>query len=471
MTAKYILGRKAGAFLSLALLLSTSYSHAHSGSTTKAAWDACDSKSKSQSCEYKGFHDGLYRGTCQSISANMMCVRNKPIIPKKAVSSKADSTASATTVTAKSKSADTVVVDKVVADKPTVNNIAVDPSLFADGAIVGDIKTVDCTLSGGTKTTCYRMTIAGAPADPETSPEGPFCPSSIKSGADEGGIWIDGKGTVYDVDGKFIENLATLYKDKEWQMYDIKTGKVTIVTGIKGCNVARNPRPIPGFNNFCLECPLEEIGGGIKKTVLIPTTPVPTAKPTEIRGRENTGVALNGVLLGPPAPLEMILSSHSLGVLDDCGAHANPHEGYHYHAANGCSEIGIQKDGHSPMIGYALDGYAIFAKTDKSTIEAKGLDQCGGETDDMRGYHYHASAPGKNEIFGCYMGEKGSFEGGAERKRPRGKRPKKRRPRPEHEPEDRPENGSGNRTENGPGGPRPENGGPRPEHGPEDRPQ
>lgn len=115
-------------------------------------------------------------------------------------------------------------------------------------------------------------------------------------------------------------------------------------------------------------------------------------------------------MFGPPAPLELILSSYSLGLFDDCGGHANPHEGYHYHAANGCSELGIQPDGHTPMIGYALDGYAIYAKTDKSSVEAEGLDACGGETDDIRGYHYHASAPGKNEIFGCYMGEQGSFE-------------------------------------------------------------
>ena len=381
MNSKYTLVGKLLVVLSFALLLFTTNSHAHSGSTTRAAWDACDSKAKSQSCEYKGFHDELYIGSCQSISAHMMCVRNQPI-----------------KMPVESKDAETPVG-------------AVDPSLFIEGAIVGDVETVDCTLSGGTKTTCYRITIAGAPADPDTSPEGPFCPPTIKSGAEEGGTWIDGKGTVYDVDGKFIENLATLYKDKEWQMYNVKTGKVTIITSARGCEVAGNPRPIPGFNNFCLECPLEEIGGGIHKTVLIPTTPVPAAKPTEIRGRSNTGVTLNGVLLGPPAPLAMILSSHSLGVFDDCGAHANPHEGYHYHAANGCSELGIQKDGHSPMIGYALDGYAIYAKKDKSTVEAIGLDECGGETDDVRGYHYHASAPGKNQIFGCYMGEKGSFEG------------------------------------------------------------
>jgi len=290
-------------------------------------------------------------------------------------------------------------------------NASVDPSLFANGAIVGDVETVQCTLSGGTKTSCYRITIAGAPADPKSSPEGPYCPPTIESSAEEGGTWIDGEGTVYKVDGEFIKNLSTLYKDKKWQMYDIKTGEVTVIDGARGCEVAGDPRPIPGFNNFCLSCSLEDLDGGIQKTVLIPIVPVPASKVTAINGRSNIGIALNGVLFGPPAPLDMILSSYTLGVLDDCGAHANPHEGYHYHSANGCSEIGIQEDGHSTMIGYALDGYAIYAKTDKSSIESKGLDACGGETDPIRGYHYHASAAGTNQIFGCFMGETGHFEG------------------------------------------------------------
>jgi len=133
------------------------------------------------------------------------------------------------------------------ADASLVINTPVDPSLFIEGALIGDVKTVDCTLSGGTKTRCYQMTIAGAPADPETSPEGPYCPPTIKSTAEEGGTWIDGKGIIYDVDGPFIENLATLYKDDEWQMYDKETGKITVINGARGCEVAGNPRPIPLF--------------------------------------------------------------------------------------------------------------------------------------------------------------------------------------------------------------------------------
>lgn len=296
-------------------------------------------------------------------------------------------------------------------DDGSVVQPVVDSGLFLDGAIIGDVETVDCTLSGGTRTTCYQFTVAGAPADPETSPEGPFCPPNIASSAAEGGTWMDGEGTLYQVDGEFIKNLSTLYKDKDWQMYDVNTGEITVIDGARGCEVAGDPNPVDGFDNFCLECPLDELDGGVRKTVVIPRVPVPIDEPTSLMGHSSTGVVLNGVLFGPPAPLELILSSHTLGVLDDCGAHANPHEGYHYHTATGCYEVGLQQDGHSPMLGYALDGHAIYARDDEGGNVPQGLDACGGETDPIRGYHYHALAPGENRIFGCFMGEKGHVVG------------------------------------------------------------
>jgi len=281
---------------------------------------------------------------------------------------------------------------------------SLDPALFSDGALAKPVTTEACTLSGGTETTCYRITIAGAPSD--DSPVGPWCPSSIHSTAKEGGIWFDNSGTVYDVDGEFIANLSTIYQDDRWQMYDKETGQVSVIGGAEGCEVAGDPNNSSGRDNFCLECDLPYIDGGIERTMLIPVKPVAQNSPTEIRGA-NIGIALNGVLFGPPAPVDLILSTITLGVFDDCGGHSNPHEGYHYHAANGCSELGIQPDGHAPMIGYALDGYAIYANTDSAGSASSALDECGGETDSIRGYHYHAQPAGTNKIIGCFMGEQG----------------------------------------------------------------
>ena len=192
-------------------------------------------------------------------------------------------------------------------------------------------------------------------------------------------------------------------------MYDSETGVVTVIEGAEGCAVAGDPNNAPANDNFCLECPLSEIDGGIERTILIPTEPVPLDEPDKIGRRGNIGVAVNGVLFGPAAPIDFILSTYTLGVFDACGGHANPHEGYHYHAAVGCSEIGDEPDGHPSLIGYALDGYGIYSQHEDTDL-ANNLDECGGETDDVRGYHYHASAPGNNEIIGCYRGEQGSFD-------------------------------------------------------------
>ena len=278
-----------------------------------------------------------------------------------------------------------------------------DITLFTDGALVGDVTTEDCTLSGGTKTTCYRLTIVGEPMD--GSPEGPYCPPTITSTADEGGTWFDGSGIVYNVDGDFIVGLSTLYEDERWQMYDRDTGLVTVIDGVQGCEVAGDPNNSSGTDNFCLECSLESLGGGIEQSILIPVIPVPQGAAEDV-GNSDVGIALNGVLFGPPAPVALILSTYTLGVFDDCGGHINPHEGYHYHAANGCSEVVAQDDGHAPMIGYAMDGYPIYAYLDQQGEASNDLDECGGTSDEVRGYHYHAQRAGTNQIVGCYMGER-----------------------------------------------------------------
>ena len=66
------------------------------------------------------------------------------------------------------------------------------------------------------------------------------------------------------------------------------------------------------------------------------------------------------------------------------------------------SEIIKQEDGHASHIGYALDGYPIFAELDAAGNASDTLDQCGGESDPVRGYHYHASSPDDNQIIACY---------------------------------------------------------------------
>ena len=106
--------------------------------------------------------------------------------------------------------------------------------------------------------------------------------------------------------------------------------------------------------------------------------------------------------------VENIIDAHTIAPFDHAGGHINPHEGYHYHAATGRTKEVAQPDGHSPMIGYALDGFGIFAHLDPAGNAPVALDECGGHYDGTRGYHYHAGSPGSNQIIGAFRGQAGT---------------------------------------------------------------
>ena len=284
-----------------------------------------------------------------------------------------------------------------------------DPELFLEDALVAPASTESCNLSGGAQTMCYRLVIAGAPT---SQPIGPFCPRTIHASADEGGIWFDGSGELYEVDGNFIVNLSTIYGDANWQLYDPNTDSVRVTDTKIACEAAARPNVAPQYRNHCVECSIGYYGGGVTQTLLIPTRPVPAPSPIPIRNT-NVGVALNGVALGPPAPVAAILGAYTIAAFDDCGGHVNPHEGYHYHAATKCNAVLAQDDGHASMMGYAMDGYAIFGTLDADGSEPEDLDSCRGHRDETRGYHYHAASTAENRILGCLSGQAGSIAPGA----------------------------------------------------------
>jgi hypothetical protein len=90
---------------------------------------------------------------------------------------------------------------------------------------------------------------------------------------------------------------------------------------------------------------------------------------------------------------------------DDCDGHADMFCSYHYHEEPVCvfgkgntAAMHTLPDGHSPVIGFANDGFAVYASMTGVT-----LDSCNGHTDATRGYHYHATAKSPY-LVGCYMG-------------------------------------------------------------------
>ncbi|CUH67419.1 hypothetical protein TG4357_02996 [Thalassovita gelatinovora] len=283
-------------------------------------------------------------------------------------------------------------------------------SFFATADIVAGPERVDCTLSGGTETTCFSITVRPSP---RSYAPGPWCPTNISDGAEAGGIWFLNGETV-DVDGAFIANLAEVYEDTNWQLFDPDTGAVRFTGTLEACEAAARPDVDPAYQNYCVQCLPEYLPEDATLTYVIPLETVPTDQPT-LTNRTGAGVALNGVRLDGPAPVDAILGAYTIAPFDDCGGHVNPHVGYHYHAVTECLSdastlSGTAEDAvaaHGGQIGIAMDGYAIFAHLLADGQAPEGLDSCYGHEAEGLSYHYHAGSAGSNKILGCLAAETG----------------------------------------------------------------
>lgn len=280
--------------------------------------------------------------------------------------------------------------------------INVNPSLFIKESLLSEITQEERTLNNGTKVLCYVITTASQPYEHKM---GPWCPTHIDDGKNKGGIWFkDGK--VYDVDGHFIANLKAFYSDEEWTLFR-EDGSIKVTKTQEECEAAAKPNVEEKYHNYCVEC-LPDYYKEKVSTYYIPVKPLYLEKPSSL-GRDGIGIAFNGVNFEAPAPTHAILAAHTLAPLDDHGGHVNPHAGYHYHAVTGSTKEVEQEDAHSAMLGYAMDGFGLYAHKDKNGNVYKDLDECNGHYDKIRGYHYHAGDAGINQILGCLHGIFGSM--------------------------------------------------------------
>ncbi|MFM2433518.1 MAG: hypothetical protein RI974_258 [Actinomycetota bacterium] len=274
---------------------------------------------------------------------------------------------------------------------------------FLEGSLTDDISEEACTLTDGTETTCYRISVTGIPVDTTI---GPFCPKTASSTAEESGIWLDGS-KLYDADGAFILDLATIYGDAKWKLYDDK-GNVNVTDTKEEFQGAARPDVQEDLKYNCVEGKYEwtNTGKAVPISMLVPKTPMKAASASTTAGTD-LGVTLNGLVIAPSAPVDAILGAYTIAAFDDCGGHFNPIEGYHMHAYTDCAGADYDATIEDPnaetkQIGYALDGVAVFAPlAHDSTIE---LDECNGRTTDKDGYHYYAQSPELNRIVKCFKG-------------------------------------------------------------------
>ena len=287
--------------------------------------------------------------------------------------------------------------DEEAGDTMTAPSSGVDVALFFDGALAEAATTEPCTLADGTETTCYRISVAG---DPVTYDAGPFCPTNISDGPEAGGIWFDGTG-VYELDGEFFANVAELYGDDNWLMYN-EDGSINVTETAEEFDLAARPNVDPSLQNHCVEGRAEWLDNGVAvaSTVLIPAEPVFAGTASTTNG--NLGVTLDGIVIAQSAPVDAILAAYTIAAFDDCGGHYNPVDGYHLHGAVGCSELERVADGETPMFAYAMDGFPVHSPlADDTEVE---LDACNGHETEEAGYHYHANGAEENLVIECFMG-------------------------------------------------------------------
>ena len=110
------------------------------------------------------------------------------------------------------------------------------------------------------------------------------------------------------------------------------------------------------------------------------------------------GFAVNGVAFFNPFDME---GTEAVNILDRCCGHPAPNNQYHYHKYPVCVKSPFVDDGegHSPLIGFALDGFPLYGPYVAKGLMAKDdkdrpLDDFNMRFDDDRGWHYHVT-PGK----------------------------------------------------------------------------
>lgn len=160
----------------------------------------------------------------------------------------------------------------------------------------------------------------------------------------------------------------------------------------------KNPNSIR-VQNFTFRLPLEPVRN--REITQLPMGPI--------------GVALNGVVFFNPFERGGMNAVEGYGQewLDSCCGHPEMRGVYHYHKYPSCLKSPFVDDGkqHSPVIGFAFDGFPIHGPYEGDGQMARNLsgkeklDACNGHSDPARGYHYHVT-PGKFPyIIGGYRGK------------------------------------------------------------------
>ncbi len=132
------------------------------------------------------------------------------------------------------------------------------------------------------------------------------------------------------------------------------------------------------------------------------------------------GVAMNGIVFFNPFDAG---NQDASNFMDFCCGHPNQDGLYHYHKYPICinSPWADEGTGHSPVIGWAFDGFPVYGPYERAGVLAKDVTGDGGlngfnlHWDKDRGWHYHVTPGQFPYIIGGYWG----YEDSRDSQRPR----------------------------------------------------
>ena len=168
--------------------------------------------------------------------------------------------------------------------------------------------------------------------------------------------------------------------------------------------------PEPGFGNPSFVQEQDE-------TYYFPLVPKPNpaAKVTDAGNANRAlhmgpiGLAVNGVVFFNPFDRG---SEDATNLMDRCCGHPNEDGQYHYHKYPICVNTpwADEGKGHSPLIGFAFDGYPVYGPYEEADVMAKDetgerkLNGFNGHTDADRGFHYHVTPGAFPYLIGGFYG-------------------------------------------------------------------
>lgn len=225
-------------------------------------------------------------------------------------------------------------------------------------------------------------------------------------GASTKGPWFNSDGTTWNASGKvsvqgsvswssnFVTSLVnSVFNITSNDLPNHTTGTYPIASSDPAYAYDRNPNRISA----------QTVAWGL------PGNPQVASQPTCVGGV--IGILLTGSKLFNAVDGEN-RDANAWEIQDSCQGHPDSSGTYHYHSVSTCVPQKDTAGQHSPLVGYAADGFGIYGNLGQNGVALTNadLDECHGHTHSItvngvtvNQYHYHATKEFPYTI-GCFRG-------------------------------------------------------------------